>query len=625
MIKNFDKNLRVINEEQPSDEIKKDSFDANANLLKLIHEKGKLKFLWIIMNYGKKYKLLFYSLISVILINSVLISINAYLINIAIQQTLYDVAGSGQNYWDIKYWVWMIICGANLIVMYIFTYYRSALSVRLAVRVEVELRLLVIKRLLDQDISYYSDKKTGEIMTKVVGDTNVIGNEINGLIVWSIQVPFVLVFGSVSIMLVDWKVGLVATISVIVLGIFVACYSITYRKKNKKVRETISSINGDVVDRIGVIKLIKSSATRVYEEKRIREIHRPYMSIFKPVAKIDGNLFATLIASDILTNLLVIAASVIFYNQDVTKFLSILIPITTATVTLTRPLWQMAALIPGISRASASTQQIYEVIKRDPILYDNEEDGVLFDEEIRKIEFRNIKFSYPEKTNVTIISDLNIVFEKGKSYAFVGETGSGKSTISKLLLRFYDPTDGAVLVNDKDLKALNLKSYLSHVGYVEQEPQIIYGNVYDNVRYGYFDATNEEIHEACKKAQVHKIISSWPEGYETVLGERGLLLSGGQKQRLVIARILLKNPELLVLDEATSALDNIVEKEIQSQLNELMIGKTTVVIAHRLTTIKNVDKIFVISPGQGIVQSGTFNELINQDGHFKRLYEAGNS
>ncbi|QBQ07917.1 ABC transporter ATP-binding protein [Spiroplasma gladiatoris] len=618
------KNNESIESEKVKENSKEKKLEAVDKLLKLAKEKNKLKLIWVIFILGHKFGGYFYFLIVIVLINSILMSANSYLINITIQQVLYDLANRGHNYWDIPYWGWMIICVINLILLYLTTYWRSITGLKLGVRLEVEMRLLIIKRLLNQDISYYSDKKTGEIMTKVVGDTNVVGNEIPGILIWGVQVPFVLVFGSISILLIDLQVAATSIAVVYLLTIVIFFFSSTYKKRNKKVREVISSINGDVIDRLGVIKLIKSTATRTYEEKRIREIHRPYINAFKPITRVDGHMFATLVASDIICNILVLITAILLYgNNDIERFLSILIPITSASIILTRPLWQIAALVPGISRAGASTQQIYEVIKKEPILFDNEEDGVIFDQSINLIEFKNIKFNYPEKPNVNILDNINLVFEKGKSYAFVGETGSGKTTISKLLMRFYDPTIGSVLINNKDLKTLNLKSYIKHVGYVEQEPQIIYGNVYDNVRYGFFQATDEQVHEACKKAQIDKIVTSWPEGYNTVLGERGLLLSGGQKQRLVIARIILKNPELLILDEATSALDNIVEKEIQAQLNELMINKTSVIIAHRLTTIKNVDKIYVLSPGKGIVQSGTYKELISIDGHFKNLHDAG--
>ncbi|AHI53092.1 ABC transporter ATP-binding protein [Spiroplasma culicicola] len=601
-------------------------YDANERIYFLIKKRQKLKFLWIVLVYGKKYKALFITLLTAIIITSFCMTINSLLINITLKQAIFDYSNDltqGHDY-GLVWWKWMLITFSSMLILYFTTYLRNALSIKMAVRVEVELRNLTIKRLLEQDISYYSDKKIGKLMTKLVGDTNVIGNEISGLIAWVIQAPFIIVFGSIMLLLIDLKLAAVSISLVYLFAIVIIAFSMTYQKKVVVVRDVISDINGDVIDRIGAIKLVKSSATRTYEESRLEEIHKPYLKAFKPISHIDGHLLALLISSDVFINLAVIGASVLFYGNNTTEFLSKIIPITTATLTLTRPLWQIAGIIPGLSRASASSQKIYEVVYKDPILDDNENSGVLFDENIAKIEFRDVSFNYPEKPEVNIVPNLNLKLEKGKSYAFVGATGSGKSTISKLLLRFYDPTRGAVLINDKNLKDFNLRSFLAHVGYVEQDPQIIFGDVYDNVKYGHFQATDEEVHEACRKAQIDNIINSWPQGYKTVLGERGLLLSGGQKQRLVIARILLKNPELIVLDEATSALDNIVEKEIQAQLNALMEDKTSVIIAHRLSTIKNVDQIFVLSPGEGIVQSGTYEQLIKIPGHFKDLHDAAN-
>ncbi|WP_339021563.1 ABC transporter ATP-binding protein [Spiroplasma endosymbiont of Atherix ibis] len=587
-------------------------------IYKLVKEKNKLRFSWIVLIYGWKYKALFLSVVFVVTFSAFLVSLNTLFLSYVLQATRQE------KVYGLAWYGWMAITVSDLVLLYICTYIRNSCSIMLAVKIEVELRNLTIKRLLEQDISYYSDKKIGKLMTKLVGDTNVIGNEISGMIAWVIQAPLVIAMGTSTLFILHWQLALIASLCVYSLAILVILFSLQYQKKVKIVREVISDVNGDVIDRIGAIKLVKATGTRKYEESRLNGLHEPYIKAFKPISRIDGTLLAILIASDVLINLIMITVAILFFNNS--EMMNVTLPaFISAMIGLTRPLWQIAAIIPGLSRASASSRQIYEVIEKEPILDDKDKSVILFDENISKIEFRQVKFNYPEKPEVNIVPKLNITLEKGKSYAFVGETGSGKSTISKLLLRFYDPTEGCLLINDKNIKDFNLKSYLSHVGYVEQEPSIIFGDVYDNVRYGHFQATEEEVHEACKKAQIDQIINSWPYGYQTILGERGLLLSGGQKQRLVIARILLRNPELLILDEATSALDNIVEKEIQSQLNELMKEKTSVIIAHRLSTIKDVDQIFVLVSGKGIVQQGTYKELIKMPGKFKDLHDAGNS
>ncbi|KAF5295331.1 hypothetical protein FQR65_LT19907 [Abscondita terminalis] len=269
------------------------------------------------------------------------------------------------------------------------------------------------------------------------------------------------------------------------------------------------------------------------------------------------------------------------------------------------PLFNIMNSLFGLSNASVAAKRVNDQINATSIMNSHYYDGIMVDKLDGDIEFKNIEFNYPEKPDKLVLPKFNFSFKEGKSYAFVGETGSGKSTIAKLLLRFYDPTSGEIIINKStNLKDVNLQSYLNHVGYVEQEPQILFGDIYENVKYGKFDATNEEVIEAY--------------GYETILGERGFLLSGGQKQRLVIARIFLKNPKILILDEATSALDNIVEKEIQEKLDVLMKGRTAISIAHRLSTIKNCDEIIVLGAnGKGVVQRGTFEQLKNTEGEAK--------
>lgn len=306
----------------------------------------------------------------------------------------------------------------------------------------------------------------------------------------------------------------------------------------------------------------------------------------------------------------------------IAESVSVIISFVVGMNILVMPILNLVRTFNNLASTSTSTSvmRIHDLMEVQSLI-DANENGESID---GNIIFKDINFAYPNALEKIILKNFNYEFAPGKSYAFVGETGVGKSTISKLLLRYYDPTSGEIFINDeKLLKEVNLKSYLNFVGYVEQEPQILYGTFFDNVRYGKFDASDKEIYEACKKAELHHFIESLPKKYDTLLGEKGFILLGGQKQRLVIARMFLKNPQLLILDEATSALDNIVEKEIQRNLDHLKQGRTTFIIAHRLSTIKNLDKILVLEKDKGVVQTGTFNELKKVEGRFKNLYEAG--
>jgi ATP-binding cassette subfamily B protein len=491
--------------------------------------------------------------------------------------------------------------------------------------IEIELRNHTLEKLIKLDMSYYSDKKIGELLTKIISDTQIIGDQAQQ--VPTTMMSAVMTFcGSIGMLFsIDWKLTTTVLVDVIVVMAVMFISFGFVRKLLVKVRAVITDINGDVTDRIATVRLIKSSGTEEYEVERFQEIHKEYYKKSKSQLKAQSTMIAILITGISSIQTVVLIATAIIYHDDANALASKLTSFSSGIGTMVGTIMQTVRIMAGLIQATTSAGRLYEINKQvskiDPHYTKG---GVEIDEIKGNIVFDHIDFAYPEKPEQFILKDFSFKFEQGKVYAFVGETGVGKSTISKLLLRFYDATAGRVLINDKiDIKDLKLSSYLDKVGYVEQEPQILFGTVLDNVRYGRFGATNEECIEACKKAELHDLIMSWPEGYDTILGERGFMLSGGQKQRLVIARMFLKDPQILILDEATSALDNIVEKEIQGNLESLMKGRTTISIAHRLSTIKNSDAIIVLAKGVGVSQIGKFDELKDKPGHFQDLYKAG--
>lgn len=234
-----------------------------------------------------------------------------------------------------------------------------------------------------------------------------------------------------------------------------------------------------------------------------------------------------------------------------------------------------------------------------------------------KITFKNTKFSYEDNL---ILNNLSLNIEEGKMLALVGPSGGGKSTFCNLIPRFYDIEEGDILIDDKSIYDVTISSLRDNIGIVQQEVFLFTGTIKDNIMYGNFNATDEEVYEAAKKANIHEFILSLDDGYDTYIGERGVKLSGGQKQRISIARVFLKNPPILILDEATSALDNTTEYYIKKSLDELCKGRTTIVVAHRLSTIRNADEIIVLT-NEGIKERGTHEELIKLDGLYKELYK----
>jgi ATP-binding cassette subfamily B protein len=294
----------------------------------------------------------------------------------------------------------------------------------------------------------------------------------------------------------------------------------------------------------------------------------------------------------------------------------------------TASLLLVTTLLGSIRRVAEFSEQFYqgttaldrfaEVMDTIPDIMDSENAQPL--ESARgEIEFKNVSFTYPDTTD-PVLENLNLHIPPGGNVAVVGPSGAGKTTLCNLIPRFYEVTDGEILLDGKNIKDITLKSLRSHIGVVQQDVYLFSGTVYDNIIYGRQNATREQVEEAAVKADAHDFISQLPNGYDTYIGERGVKLSGGQKQRISIARVFLKDPPILILDEATSSLDNESERIVQKSLERLAKGRTTLTIAHRLTTIRNAGEILVLTE-QGIAEQGNHRELVEKNGLYKELYD----
>lgn len=506
----------------------------------------------------------------------------------------------------------LILFIIRLICSHIVNYWGHIMGCKM----EFDMRQDLFKKFQSLNFSYYDENKTGVIMSRLVGDLRDI-TELAHHGPEDIFISLIMIIGSFIIL---FNINAVFTLSIFPIIILIIIFSIWRRNAMmqgfRATRKTQGEINAQIESSIGGIRLTKSFANEDYEYNKFTENNLNYanswknalfqMSIFS-----SGNTFLI----DILNLILLIMGGILVYNNTLTfgDFTAFLLYINF----LIKPIQRLINFMQQFQTGWAGFERFYEIIQLEPKIK-SKENAIYLNNPKGNIIFNHVNFKY-EANEEHVLTDFNINIESGKKIALVGESGVGKSTISLLIPRFYDVTSGEILIDDINIKDYELSSLRKNIGHVQQEVYIFYGNIRDNILYGNPQATEEEIIIAAKKARIHDFIMSLENGYDTIVGERGVKLSGGQKQRIAIARVFLKNPAILILDEATSALDNITEMLIQEALEDLTKGRTSIIIAHRLSTIKEADEILVLSKN-GISERGTHEELLNKQGYYAELY-----
>lgn len=484
-----------------------------------------------------------------------------------------------------------------------------------------EVRVDTYERMQRLGMEFFSDKQTGELMSILSNDVNQLERFLNDGLNSASRLIVMVVAVSVVLFTENWQLALVALVPVPLIALFTYTFISIIRPKYKTMRATVGALNSRLENNLGGIQVIKSSNTERYEDDRVDDASMEYfdanwdaiwtrIKFFPSLQAISGLGFAlTFVVGGYwvfagppgpLTGELTLGTFVIFIQLS---------------QQLTWPMAQFGQIINMYQRAEASSARVFGLMDEPGVLADDDDLPDL-DVSEGRVEYDDVTFGYDDEP---IVEGVDFTVSPGETAALVGPTGAGKSTVLKLLLRMYDVDEGAIRIDGQDVRDVSLRSLRQSIGYVSQDTFLFYGTVRENIAYGTFSADDGAVVEAAKAAEAHDFISDLPQGYDTMVGERGVKLSGGQRQRVSIARAVLKDPEILVLDEATSDVDTETEMLIQRSLDELTENRTTFAIAHRLSTIKDAAQIVVLEDGR-IVEHGKHDDLLVNGGLYAHLW-----
>ena len=533
---------------------------------------------------------------------------------LALIKRLFDKGIIESNEKDILYAAGSMILLA--VVGAVLVYWNTVFSALISASIYKNIVDDIYIKIQTLDMEYFSSAKIGELMTKVITDPNNINSVIKETFNMVPEVFKVVICFGLALS-IDWKLTLGILIVAPVLITIVKKYSKKLKRSGKKRQEAMGLINSKLQESLSGIRVIKAFAMEKEEIRDFRIKNTKLKRIAIQTAKYNARSSAVSEALNyiMIAGLLLAGGYRVLRGHDFTP--GAFITIMGAISSMYTPIRRAITRFNEISVDIPSVGRVFEILEEEPKIIDNE-NKILFQYFSDNITFENVDFKYKD-SDEKILKNINFTVKKGETMAFVGNSGGGKSTLVNLIPRFFDVSNGAIKIDGVNIKDYDVKSLRKNIGIVPQETFLFSGTILQNIKYGKRDATFDEIKEAAKKANAHDFIENLEEGYNTEIGERGVKLSGGQKQRIAIARAILENPQILILDEATSALDNESEKLVQDALEKLMENKTTFVIAHRLTTIENSDKIVVLQQGE-IKETGTHTELLEKNGLYKSLY-----
>lgn len=511
----------------------------------------------------------------------------------------------------------MIILGCVLFLIYgvklICNYYMNYWGHVVGVRMQGDMRKDIYMKLQDFPIKYFDNTQTGSIMSRIVNDLQEV-SELAHHGPEDLFLSVIMILGSFIFLL---NINIPLTIIVFSVVPIIIWFTINRKQKMSdaflKTREKIGSINSTLQNSISGIRVSKAFVNKEEEIKKFKKNNLQFKEAREEAYKVMGEYVSGMTFLTDMLDYLVLIFGAIFTFQgkiNIGDFIAYLLYIRI----FSQPIKRLVGFVEQYQNGMSGFKRFYEILNEDV-----ERDSQTA-EELKKIngeiKFSNVYFSHDKKN---ILKEFSLNIKAGEMLALVGPSGSGKTTICNLIPRFYDIDSGDITIDGKSIYDIKIDSLRENIGIVQQDPFLFTGTIKENLTIGKLNASDEEIIEASKKANIHDFIMSLPQRYETEVGERGVKLSGGQKQRIAIARIFLKNPPILILDEATSALDNVTEHLIQESLDKLSKNRTTIVVAHRLSTIKNADTIVVLTD-EGIVEKGTHEELIKKKGEYYNLH-----
>jgi ATP-binding cassette subfamily B protein len=521
-----------------------------------------------------------------------------------------------------KFWLSSAVVGSALLGGAVLQWVRGVAINFFAHGVMYDIRVDAYEKMQRLDMTFFDNKETGEVMSILNNDTSNLETFFDNALGDSVRIGVIVVGVTAALLYTNRQLALVTLGAVPLLVGFTWWFMRVIEPRYTRHRETIGDLNTRIENGLSGIELVKTTSTEAYETDRVRRVSRDVFDANMDVLKLSyfyrpGMELVTgsaLLATFVLGGLWVFSGPPLFFSGGLTTGDFVVFMLLTQR--LTGPMAQLSSIVDWYENAKASGKRICGLVDV-PVRIEDAANPSALDEVDGQVAYDDVTFAYDD--GETVLDGVDIEAEPGETVAIVGPTGAGKSTVAKLLLRLYDVADGTVRVDGHDVRDVRLADLRSSVGYVSQDTFLFDGTVAENIRYGRFDADREDVVAAAEAAEAHGFIQGLSEGYDTRVGERGVKLSGGQRQRVAIARVVLQAPEILLLDEATSAVDTETEYLIQRSLDRLAADRTTLVIAHRLSTVKGADTIVVLDGGQ-VVERGTHEGLLATDGLYANLW-----